>query len=51
VKKRRIEALGSGDIDTCKMELGLDYAAWIDEKAQRKRGVFFFFFPGFFPSV
>jgi len=27
VKKRRIEALGSGDIDTCKMELGLDYAA------------------------
>ncbi|KAG6777480.1 hypothetical protein POTOM_017303 [Populus tomentosa] len=27
VKKRRIEALGSSDIDTCKMELGLDYAA------------------------
>ncbi|KAJ6926592.1 LOB domain-containing protein 41 [Populus alba x Populus x berolinensis] len=27
VKKRRIEAPGSSDIDTCKMELGLDYAA------------------------
>ncbi|CAK7344367.1 unnamed protein product [Dovyalis caffra] len=27
VKKRRIEALGSCDVDTCKMELGLDYPA------------------------
>ncbi|XP_011035061.1 PREDICTED: LOB domain-containing protein 41 [Populus euphratica] len=27
VKKRRIEAPGSSDFDTCKMELGLDYAA------------------------
>lgn len=27
VKKRRIEAPWSSDIDTCKMELGLDYAA------------------------
>uniref|UniRef100_A0A6M2F667 LOB domain-containing protein n=1 Tax=Populus davidiana TaxID=266767 RepID=A0A6M2F667_9ROSI len=27
VKKRRIEAPGSSDTDTCKMELGLDYAA------------------------
>lgn len=27
VKKRRIEACGSCDADTCKMELGLDYSA------------------------
>ncbi|KAJ6402677.1 hypothetical protein OIU84_014726 [Salix udensis] len=27
VKKRRIEACGSSDADTCKMELGLDYSA------------------------
>ncbi|KAF9684112.1 hypothetical protein SADUNF_Sadunf04G0084000 [Salix dunnii] len=27
VKKRKIEARGSSDIDTCKMELGFDYSA------------------------